>query len=67
MARMTAKKLAKVARRAAAKRGGAGPAHCRARRFQNRFQDPFQCDTLPAGGDREGGLLDLSDPTQGSQ
>src|SRR5208282_5353704 len=34
---------------------------------QNRFQDPLQSETLPAGGDREGRLLDLSYPAKERQ
>ncbi len=39
----------------------------RYRQLYNRFQDPFQRDALPAGGNREGRRLDLSDSAQGSQ
>ena len=39
----------------------------RTRRLYNRFQDPFQRDALPAGGDREGRRLDFSKAAQGSQ
>jgi len=35
--------------------------------FKSRAQDPFQCDTFAAEGDREGRLVDLSDPAKGSQ
>lgn len=33
----------------------------------NRFEDPFQSETLPAGGDRECRLLNLSYPTKERQ
>ena len=34
---------------------------------KDRFQDPFQSETLPAGRDREGRLLDLSYPAKKRQ
>ena len=31
---------------------------------QNRFQDPFQSETLPAGREREGRFVELSHPAK---